>query len=27
MRSISGWAEDNGGSEVVYTRIIETNNE
>ncbi len=26
IRSISGWAEDNWGSEVVYTRIIETNN-
>jgi cell wall-associated NlpC family hydrolase len=24
--SISGWAEDNNNSEVVYTRIIETNN-
>jgi cell wall-associated NlpC family hydrolase len=24
--SISGWAKDNGGSDVVYTRIIETNN-
>jgi cell wall-associated NlpC family hydrolase len=24
--SISGWAEDNGGSEIVYTRIVETNN-
>jgi cell wall-associated NlpC family hydrolase len=26
IRSISGWQEDNGNSEVVYTRIIETNN-
>ena len=26
VRSISGWAKDNWGSEVVYTRIIETNN-
>jgi cell wall-associated NlpC family hydrolase len=26
IRSISGWAEDNWGSEIVYTRIIETNN-
>jgi cell wall-associated NlpC family hydrolase len=26
MRSISGWAKDNGNSEVTYTRIIETNN-
>jgi cell wall-associated NlpC family hydrolase len=26
IRSISGWAKDNRGSEVVYTRIIETNN-
>ena len=26
IRSISGWAEDNGGSEITYTRIIETNN-
>jgi cell wall-associated NlpC family hydrolase len=26
IRSISGWAKDNWGSEVVYTRIIETNN-
>jgi cell wall-associated NlpC family hydrolase len=25
-RSISGWAKDNGNSDVVYTRIIETNN-
>jgi cell wall-associated NlpC family hydrolase len=26
IRSISGWAKDNGGSGVVYTRIVETNN-
>jgi len=26
IRSISDWAMDNGGSEVVYTRILETNN-
>jgi cell wall-associated NlpC family hydrolase len=26
IRSISGWAQDNGGSEITYTRIIETNN-
>ena len=26
IRSIAGWAEDNGGSEIVYTRIVETNN-
>jgi cell wall-associated NlpC family hydrolase len=26
IRSIIGWAKDNGNSEVVYTRIIETNN-
>jgi peptidoglycan endopeptidase LytE len=26
IRSISGWAKDNGGSGVKYTRIIETNN-
>jgi cell wall-associated NlpC family hydrolase len=26
IRSISGWAKDNGGSEVTYTRLIETNN-
>jgi peptidoglycan endopeptidase LytE len=26
LRSISGWAKDNGNSEVTYTRIIETNN-
>jgi cell wall-associated NlpC family hydrolase len=26
IRSIVGWAKDNGNSEVVYTRIIETNN-
>jgi cell wall-associated NlpC family hydrolase len=26
IRSISGWAKDNGNSEVTYTRIIETNN-
>ena len=26
IRSIIDWAKDNGGSEVVYTRIIETNN-
>lgn len=26
LRSISGWAKDNGGSEITYTRIIETNN-
>ena len=26
LRSISGWAKANGGSEVTYTRIIETNN-
>jgi len=24
--SIADWAEDNGGSEIVYTRIVETNN-
>jgi cell wall-associated NlpC family hydrolase len=26
IRSISGWAKDNGGSGIKYTRIIETNN-
>jgi cell wall-associated NlpC family hydrolase len=26
LRSIKGWAKDNGGSEITYTRIIETNN-
>lgn len=26
LRSISDWAKDNGGSEITYTRIIETNN-
>jgi peptidoglycan endopeptidase LytE len=26
LRSISGWAKDNGGSEITYTRLIETNN-
>jgi cell wall-associated NlpC family hydrolase len=26
IRSISGWAKDNSNSEIVYTRIIETNN-
>jgi cell wall-associated NlpC family hydrolase len=26
VRSISGWAADNWGSDIVYTRIIETNN-
>ena len=26
IRSISGWAKDNGNSEITYTRIIETNN-
>jgi cell wall-associated NlpC family hydrolase len=26
IRSIKGWAKDNGGSEITYTRIIETNN-
>ena len=26
LRSIKGWARDNGGSEITYTRIIETNN-
>jgi cell wall-associated NlpC family hydrolase len=26
IRSISGWAKDNGGSEIAYTRLIETNN-
>ena len=26
IRSISGWQKDNGNSEVVYTRIVETNN-
>jgi cell wall-associated NlpC family hydrolase len=26
IRSISGWAKDNGGSGVKYTRLIETNN-
>lgn len=26
IRSISGWQKDNGNSEVVYTRILETNN-
>jgi len=26
IRSISGWAADNWGSEILYTRIIETNN-
>jgi cell wall-associated NlpC family hydrolase len=26
IRSISGWAADNWNSEIVYTRIIETNN-
>lgn len=26
IRSINGWAKDNGGSEITYTRIIETNN-
>jgi cell wall-associated NlpC family hydrolase len=26
VRSISGWAADNWNSEIVYTRIIETNN-
>jgi peptidoglycan endopeptidase LytE len=26
VRSIKGWAKDNGGSEITYTRIIETNN-
>lgn len=26
LRSISGWQKANGGSEVTYTRIIETNN-
>jgi hypothetical protein len=24
--SISEWAEDNANSEIIYTRIIETNN-
>ena len=26
VRSIKGWAKANGGSEITYTRIIETNN-
>jgi cell wall-associated NlpC family hydrolase len=26
LRSIKGWAKDNGGSGITYTRIIETNN-
>jgi cell wall-associated NlpC family hydrolase len=26
LRSIKGWANDNGGSGITYTRIIETNN-
>jgi cell wall-associated NlpC family hydrolase len=26
IRSIKGWAKDNGNSDVTYTRIIETNN-
>jgi cell wall-associated NlpC family hydrolase len=26
IRSIKGWAKDNGNSEITYTRIIETNN-
>jgi cell wall-associated NlpC family hydrolase len=26
IRSISGWAKDNGGSTIKYTRIVETNN-
>jgi cell wall-associated NlpC family hydrolase len=26
IRSIKGWAKDNGGSGITYTRIIETNN-
>jgi peptidoglycan endopeptidase LytE len=26
IRSISGWAKDNGGSGIKYTRIVETNN-
>jgi cell wall-associated NlpC family hydrolase len=26
IRSISGWAKDNGNSEITYTRLIETNN-
>jgi cell wall-associated NlpC family hydrolase len=26
IRSISGWAKDNGNSNITYTRIIETNN-
>lgn len=26
IRSIKGWSKDNGGSEITYTRIIETNN-
>jgi cell wall-associated NlpC family hydrolase len=26
LRSISGWAKANGGSEITYTRIVETNN-
>ena len=26
IRSIKGWAKDNGGSQITYTRIIETNN-
>ncbi len=26
VRSIKGWANDNGGSDITYTRIIETNN-
>jgi len=26
IRSISGWAKDNGNSEITYTRIVETNN-
>jgi cell wall-associated NlpC family hydrolase len=26
IRSIKGWAKDNGNSQITYTRIIETNN-
>jgi cell wall-associated NlpC family hydrolase len=26
IRSISGWAKDNGNSQITYTRIVETNN-